>query len=88
MKYIISVGISFHTASTLSLYVVCLLEHIFFWLLAINWHSIMKQWNHVEQLFLSVPYRFFDEYKMKRRINIVVGIVMLSALGKLFNSYK
>lgn len=83
VKYIISVGISFHTASTLSLYVVCLLEHVFFWRLAINWRSIMKQWNHVEQLFLSVPYRFFDEYKMKRRINIVVGVVMLSALGEI-----
>lgn len=85
LNYIISVGISFHTASTLSLYIVCLLEHVFFWRLAINWRSIMRQWHHVEQLFLSVPYRFFDEYRMKRRINIVVGVIMLSALGKVLN---
>lgn len=88
LNYIIGVGINFHTASTLALYIVCLLEHVFFWRLAINWRSIMRQWNHVEQLFLSVPYRFFDEYKMKRRINIVVGVVMLSALGKVSNYYN
>ncbi|KAL7733849.1 hypothetical protein ACLKA6_011566 [Drosophila palustris] len=80
IRYITVVGINFHTSSSLALYVVCLLEHVFFWRLAINWRSIMKQWCQVEQLFLSIPYRFYDEYNMKRRINIVVGLIMSSAL--------
>ncbi|XP_001985089.2 gustatory receptor for sugar taste 64b [Drosophila grimshawi] len=80
LYYVISVGVNFHTSSTLAFYVVCLLEHIFFWRLAFNWQSIMKHWHDVEQLFLTIPYRFYDEYKMKRRIHIVVGLVMSSAL--------
>lgn len=82
LNFITVVGINFHTSSALALYVVCLLEHVFFWRLAINWRTIMKQWCHVEQLFLSIPYRFYDEYNMKRRINIVVGLIMSSALGE------
>ncbi|EDW19616.1 gustatory receptor for sugar taste 64b [Drosophila mojavensis] len=80
LNYVSSVGVTFHTSSSLALYIVCLLEHLFFWRLAFNWHSIMRHWHRVEQLFLSVPYRFYGEYNMKRRINIVVGLVMSSAL--------
>ncbi|KAH8371101.1 hypothetical protein KR093_006243 [Drosophila rubida] len=80
LNHVIEVGINFHTSSTLALYVVCLLEHVFFWKLAFNWHRIMKHCQYVEQLFLSIPYRFYDEYNMKRRINIVVGVIMSSAL--------
>ncbi|XP_017957736.1 gustatory receptor for sugar taste 64b [Drosophila navojoa] len=80
LNHVSSVGVTFHTSSSLALYVVCLLEHLFFWRLAFHWHSIMRHWHRVEQLFLSVPYRFYGEYNMKRRINIVVGLVMSSAL--------
>ncbi|XP_023167994.2 gustatory receptor for sugar taste 64b [Drosophila hydei] len=80
LNRVISVGVTFHTSSSLALYIVCMLEHLFFWKLAFNWHSIMRHWYRVEQLFLSVPYRFYDEYNMKRRINIVVGLIMSSAL--------
>ncbi|EDW70119.1 gustatory receptor for sugar taste 64b [Drosophila virilis] len=80
LNHVRKVGVNFHTSSSLALYIVCLLEHIFFWRLAINWRSIMSHWHRVEQLFLSVPYRFYDEYKMKRRINIVFGLIMSSAL--------
>lgn len=83
LNHVISVGVTFHTSSSLALYIVCLLEHLFFWRLAFNWHSIMRHWHRVEQLFLSVPYRFYGEYNMRRRINIVVGLVMSSALGEL-----
>jgi len=82
INYVIKVAINFHTSSTLSLYIVCLLEHLFFWRLAIQWPRIMRTWHGVEQLFLRVPYRFYGEYKMKRRIYIVFAIVMLSALGE------
>ncbi|ALC43489.1 Gr64b, partial [Drosophila busckii] len=84
LYYISHTGINFHNSSTIALYIVCLLEHVFFWRLAYNWQSIMSHWYHVEQLFLSVPYRFCDEYRMKRRINIVVATVMLSALVEHF----
>lgn len=80
LNHVGKVGVNFHTSSSLALYIVCLLEHIFFWRLAFNWRSIMSHWHRVEQLFLSVPYRFYDEYKMKRRINIVFGLIMSSAL--------
>lgn len=83
LNRVISVGVTFHTSSSLALYIVCMLEHLFFWKLAFNWHSIMRHWYRVEKLFLSVPYRFYDEYNMKRRINIVVGLIMSSALGEI-----
>ncbi|KAH8298646.1 hypothetical protein KR018_008562 [Drosophila ironensis] len=80
INYVINVAINFHTSSTLSLYIVCLMEHLFFWRLAIHWPSIMRSWHGVEQLFLRVPYRFYGEYRMKRRIYIVFTVVMVSAL--------
>ncbi|XP_017070743.1 gustatory receptor for sugar taste 64b [Drosophila eugracilis] len=80
INYVIKVTINFHTSSTLSLYIVCLLEHLFFWRLAIQWPTIIRTWHGVEQLFLRVPYRFYGEYRMKKRIYIVFGIVMSSAL--------
>jgi len=82
INYVIKVTINFHTSSTLSLYIVCLLEHLFFWRLAIQWPRIMRTWHGVEQLFLRVPYRFYGEYRIKRRIYIVFTIVMSSALGE------
>ncbi|XP_017092350.2 gustatory receptor for sugar taste 64b [Drosophila bipectinata] len=84
INYVIKVAITFHNSSTLSLYIVCLLEHLFFWRLAIHWPSIMRAWDGVEQLFLKIPYRFYDEYKMKKRIYVVFGVVMSSALVEHF----
>ncbi|EDV39561.1 uncharacterized protein Dana_GF10086 [Drosophila ananassae] len=84
INYVIKVAITFHNSSTLSLYIVCLLEHLFFWRLAIHWPSIMRTWHGVEQLFLRIPYRFYDEYKMKKRIYVVFGVVMSSALVEHF----
>ncbi|KAI8039293.1 hypothetical protein M5D96_008016 [Drosophila gunungcola] len=75
INYVIKVAINFHTSSTLSLYI-----HLFFWRLAIQWPRIMRIWSSVEQLFLRVPYRFYGEYKMKKRIYVVFAIVMSSAL--------
>ncbi|XP_017020336.1 gustatory receptor for sugar taste 64b [Drosophila kikkawai] len=80
INYVVKVAINFHTSSTLSLYIVCLLEHLFFWRLAIRWPSIMRTWQSVEKLFLRVPYRFYGEYKIKKRIYIVFAVVMSSAL--------
>ncbi|EDW73452.1 uncharacterized protein Dwil_GK17553 [Drosophila willistoni] len=80
LNFVSNVAINFHNSSTLSLYIVCLLEHFFFWRLAIKWPRIMRKWHAVEQLFLSVPYRFYGEYKIKKRIYIVFSIVMSSAL--------
>ncbi|XP_030372204.1 uncharacterized protein LOC115622411 [Scaptodrosophila lebanonensis] len=84
LNYVNNVAITFHNSSLLSLFVVCLLEHIFFWRLAISWPKIMSSWQRVDELFLKVPYRYYNEYKMKWRINVVFSFVMISALVEHF----
>ncbi|XP_030372203.1 uncharacterized protein LOC115622410 [Scaptodrosophila lebanonensis] len=84
LNYVSKVAITFQNAYVLLVFVVCLLMHIFFWRLAISWPKIMSSWQRVDELFLKVPYRYYNEYKMKWRINVVFSFVMISALVEHF----
>ncbi|XP_054734432.1 uncharacterized protein LOC129241906 [Anastrepha obliqua] len=84
-------GISFHYSGTISLFVVCLLEHIYFWRLATKWPFIIREWRRTEEIFLRTPYRIYATYNMKARIYALSFMVMCSALVEhcflVFNSF-
>ncbi|XP_058975802.1 gustatory receptor for sugar taste 64b-like [Musca domestica] len=63
--YIWQTGVNFHTSGTVSLFFVCIWEHIIFWRLALKWPKLMRQWRQVEELFLQVPYQLYVTFNMK-----------------------
>ncbi|XP_017472222.1 PREDICTED: gustatory receptor for sugar taste 64b [Rhagoletis zephyria] len=84
-------GINFHSSGTISLFVICMLEHIYFWRLAINWPFIMRAWRRTEEIFLRAPYRIYATYNMKTRVYALTSLVMCCAFGEhaflVFNSF-
>uniref|UniRef100_A0A5H2X5P1 Gustatory receptor n=1 Tax=Bactrocera latifrons TaxID=174628 RepID=A0A5H2X5P1_BACLA len=84
-------GLNFHNSGTISLFVVCMLEHVYFWRLAIKWPFIMRAWRRTEEIFLRPPYRIYATYNMKARIYALTCLVMFSAMVEhsflVFNSF-
>ncbi|XP_054085602.1 gustatory receptor for sugar taste 64b [Zeugodacus cucurbitae] len=84
-------GLNFHNSGTISLFVVCMLEHLYFWRLAIKWPFIMRAWRRTEEIFLRPPYRIYATYNMKARIYALTCLVMCSAMVEhsflVFNSF-
>ncbi|XP_020716138.1 gustatory receptor for sugar taste 64b [Ceratitis capitata] len=84
-------GLNFHNSGTISLFVVCMLEHFYFWRLATQWPLIMRVWRRTEEIFLRPPYHIYATYNMKARIYALSSLVMCSAMVEhsflVFNSF-
>ncbi|KAM7357513.1 gustatory receptor 64b [Cochliomyia hominivorax] len=91
LKYIFKNGLSFHISGTISLFLVCLLEHVFFWRLAIKWPKLILRWRQVEQLFVKAPYQLYANFNMKLKIYIWYLLIMLGSLAEhcilVYNSF-
>ncbi|XP_058975801.1 gustatory receptor for sugar taste 64b-like [Musca domestica] len=73
-------GINFHSLSTIALFLVCLLEHYFFWRLSSKWPKLMKQWRQAEEVFFRTPYPNYLTFNMKFWLWLWYTVIMCGGL--------
>ncbi|XP_073838544.1 gustatory receptor for sugar taste 64b-like [Musca autumnalis] len=90
--YVVYTGINFHSLGTIALFLVCLLEHYFFWRLSVKWPKLIKEWHQVEEVFFKSPYPNYFTFNMKHWLWFWYLIIMCNALVEhcllVFNSFQ
>lgn len=74
-------GMDFRSGELLSFCVFCLIETIFFSLLARKWSEIITFWYEKEKVFLNYPYEI-DGWNLKRKIKVGAFLILFFALRK------